>query len=421
VTAGTPGRAPIAPRLRQTGEHRKLFRRGTHRSLPPAETVERLLPLTAAVGITRIANLTGLDVIGLPVVQVVRPNARSNGVFQGKGLDLAAAKASALMEAIETWHAERILAPMRFASAAALQGMVRLIDADRLPRMAGSPFHPNLELLWIEGEDLLTREPVWLPYECVHARFTLPYPPGSGCFACTTNGLASGNHRLEALVQGLCEVIERDAAALLERDPSAAARRRLDLASVEDPDCRDLIETIRRAGLDLAVWDLTTDIGVAAFGCRIMEGPQGPGLVALPAEGQGCHPDRGIALARALTEAAQSRLTAIAGARDDITRSRYGASLDAGQVAAWRERLERGEGRRLFADVPTHAFDAFEDEVAWILDRLRSSGIAEVAAVDLGPADGPYSVLRVVVPGLEGLPESGCLPGPRAKRRVDHR
>ena len=93
----------------------KRFRRGTHRSLEPEETLERVRPLMGPLEITRLSNVTGLDLVGIPVAIACRPNARSNAVSQGKGLDLAAAKASALMEAIETACAERILALARLA------------------------------------------------------------------------------------------------------------------------------------------------------------------------------------------------------------------------------------------------------------------------------------------------------------------
>jgi len=79
----------------------KAFRRGTHRAVAPAETVARVRPFLAAMGITRVANVTGLDHVGIPVVMVCRPNSWSLAVSQGEGLDLAAAEASGLMEAIE--------------------------------------------------------------------------------------------------------------------------------------------------------------------------------------------------------------------------------------------------------------------------------------------------------------------------------
>ena len=60
------------------------------------------------MGITRLGDITGLDYIGIPVVVAVRPNSRSVSVSQGKGLDLHQATASALMEAIEGFHAEEV-------------------------------------------------------------------------------------------------------------------------------------------------------------------------------------------------------------------------------------------------------------------------------------------------------------------------
>src|SRR5947209_9745751 len=85
----------------------KTYRIGAHRLVPPEETVARLRPFLPAMGITRVANVTGLDRIGIPVVMVYRPNARGLVCAQGKGFRLATAKASGLMEAIETYHAER--------------------------------------------------------------------------------------------------------------------------------------------------------------------------------------------------------------------------------------------------------------------------------------------------------------------------
>src|SRR5690349_14780816 len=65
----------------------KRYRRGTHRAVAPAETFARFARHARALGITRIADVTGLDYLGLPVFMAVRPNARSLSVCQGKGLD----------------------------------------------------------------------------------------------------------------------------------------------------------------------------------------------------------------------------------------------------------------------------------------------------------------------------------------------
>src|ERR671918_2417017 len=153
----------------------KAYRRGTHRTVDPATTLARVQPYLARMGITRIANVTGLDRIGVPVVMVCRPNSRSLAVSQGKGLTLDAAKASGVMEAIELYHGERIERPLTLGSVRDLGARHRLVDLDRLPPRAESRFHLNLQLLWIEGRDLLSDEPVWLPYEMVHTNYTLPF------------------------------------------------------------------------------------------------------------------------------------------------------------------------------------------------------------------------------------------------------
>jgi ribosomal protein S12 methylthiotransferase accessory factor YcaO len=67
----------------------KALRRGTHRSASLNDTLKRVLPLGPVMGITRIANVTGLDSVGIPVVMVCRPNSRSVAVSQGKGIHQA--------------------------------------------------------------------------------------------------------------------------------------------------------------------------------------------------------------------------------------------------------------------------------------------------------------------------------------------
>src|SRR5712692_4390836 len=113
----------------------KHFHSGTHRIIAPEETLRRVQPLLPVMGITRIANVTGLDCIGIPVVMVCRPNSRSIAVSQGKGTTLVAAKASGVMESIEFYHAERIQQPLMLGSYAELRYAYRLVDVARLPRL----------------------------------------------------------------------------------------------------------------------------------------------------------------------------------------------------------------------------------------------------------------------------------------------
>src|SRR5688500_2421769 len=138
----------------------KGFRRGTHRLIDPAETVARVRPFMPAMGITRVANITGLDCIGVPVVMVCRPNARSLAVSQGKGLNLAAAKASALMEEIESYHAEHITLSLKLGSYEDLRETQQLEDEDGMHRVTQRAYLPIRHLLCIVVTDISQTEPV---------------------------------------------------------------------------------------------------------------------------------------------------------------------------------------------------------------------------------------------------------------------
>ena len=308
-----------------------------NRSVPPAETVARVRRFMPAFGITRIANVTGLDTIGIPVVMVCRPNSRSISVSQGKGPDLDAARASGLMESVESYHAERIALPLMLGGYEDLRYTHPLIDVAGLPRPADSAFTAYSQLLWIEGRNLFDGAPLWLAYEMAHLDYSWPLPSGHGHFAASSNGLAAGNRVEEAIGHALSEVIERDATTLwhlLDKDAQAATR--IDLDTVDDPGCRAVLAKFAAAGVLVGAWETTSDVGLPAFLCRIIQDEGPPASTIRPAAGMGCHMRREVALMRALTEAAQSRLTFISGARDDMARDGYKQFLDPATYAQWR-------------------------------------------------------------------------------------
>jgi YcaO-like protein with predicted kinase domain len=389
-----------APRVSSTTP--KAYRGGTHRLVPPAETIERVRRFLPAMGITRAADVTGLDVIGIPVIMVVRPNSRSLSVSQGKGLDRLAAIASGLMESIELYHAELVTHPLLFGSREALRRSYRLAEVGGIPRWRSSLFHDGFPLPWVEGTNLLDGASTWVPYETVHTDFGVPQPAGAGCFASSSNGLASGNHPLEAISHGICEVIERDATTLWSLlDGDAWRATGLDLDTVDDPRCREALERFDDAGVGVAVWETTSDVGVPSFLAMIADRADNPVRLLYSARGMGCHPAREIALLRALTEAAQGRLTYISGARDDMPHSDYARVRSPDTVRLHRETVN-ARGQRDFHEAPTFTGATFEDDIAWELERLRAVGITETILVDLTKPEFGIPVIRVVIPGLEG-------------------
>jgi YcaO-like protein with predicted kinase domain len=395
----------------------KRYLTGTHRVVSPETTLARVRPFLPVMGITRIANVTGLDHIGIPVVMVCRPNARSISVSQGKGVNLAAAKASGAMEAIECYHAEHITLPLKYLSYEEMRYSHRVADPETLALTRASIFHPNLPLLWIQSQDLVCEESIWIPYELVSLNFTLPGAPGMGCFVSGSNGLASGNHSLEAISHGICEVVERDAVTLwsLKRETEQQATR-INLDSISDQDCRSVLDKYEKAGMAVGVWQATSDVRIAVFIAMIVERERNPARPLPGAFCYGCHPCREVALLRALTEVAQSRLTLISGSRDDISWSRYESQAHWTTWEIQRDLLLGKTGNISFLDAPTFNGDTLKQDVSWELERLAAAGFDQVLSVDLTRSEFGIPVARVVIPGLEPkFSEKDYRPGRRAR------
>ncbi len=406
------------PKSEPSGISDKRYRFGAHLLVEPVQTLAMVMPFMPAMGITRIANVTGLDRIGIPVVMVCRPNSRSIAVSQGKGVTLDAAKASGLMESIESWHAERIELPLKLAGRNDLSVNHRLIDIDRLPEMRGSHYQDALPILWIEGTNLIDGNATWLPYEMVHTLYTHPAPTGSGCFAQSSNGLASGNHLLEAISHAICEIVERDATSLWQhRDQAGRDATRIDLDSIDDVICLDLIARIRAAHLSVTVWNTTSDTGIPCFDCMVLDERR---TTAHPGLGSGCHPSKSIALTRALVEAVQVRTTYIAGSRDDLTHAEFTHDMIVDKNRVFRRMIGENAGAVDYGEIGDRNFSTFQEDVDWILARLRAVGIDEVICVDLSKAAFQIPVVRAVIAGLEGPhDEDDYVPGPRARAIVE--
>ncbi|EHM25907.1 MULTISPECIES: YcaO-like family protein [Streptomyces] len=373
---------------------------GTDRLVPPSETLERVRPHFAEAGLTRVANVTGLDVVGTPVVLAVRPNSRSLAVHQGKGLTLDAAKASAVMESLERWHAENITLPLRLGTPREMARSGPVLDLDRHHLFRGEAFQDR-RFLWVEGRELLGDTPVWVPHDLVTLDLRsdgfdvlgpATVPPWSN-----SNGLASGNHPVEALTHALCELVERDS---FIRGTGRAPENGVDLATVDDPACRKVLENFRSAGLDVSVRDLTTDLAIPTFACHVGEDPATAHIPLPVNSGWGTHLRSGIALLRALTEAAQTRLTFISGARDDIGRTVYDSHRDRLRLHTKWNKSRRLRCSRSFQETPSHAHETFEEDVLRIVDALRSRGETQIVVVDLTKQHIGIPVLKVIVPSL---------------------
>lgn len=394
--------------------HAKGFRGSTHRAIAPEHTLERITPWFAAAGITRLADITGLDRIGIPVTLAIRPNARTVVGSTGKGSTLVAAQVSGAMEAIEMYHAE--YAPMEVVEASLEQlrsGQTPTIDVDRVPLVRHQHIQADKPYKWTPALEVLSGEDKLVPFSSVHLRPIIGTVSTSASpFQRSSNGLASGNLWIEAVLSGLYEVIERDAYAVARARPGFWGRddNLVNTRALGLPEVSALIERCDDAGILVMVHDMTSDVGIPAFTARMFD-LANPGSGT--AVGYGCHLETEVALVRAITEAAQSRaVVQVAGSRDDTTKyERWTMKLFAEEVASAQRRQARAQ------HVPRshNAGSTFDGDLGTVLDRLTAIGISEVAVVHLTEPGWPISVVRVVVPGLEGIHTfPSYTPGPRA-------
>lgn len=372
----------------------------TPRVFSCAQTIARVQAVAKQVPITRLADLTPLGTGHAPVYCAVTPLAQDLTTHLGKGATDEAAQASALMEAVERVSAE-------VAPGARLRGsfaQMRKTGAPVLdPRLCDLPgdtaFAPDVELDWLKGRCLLADQPVLLPADLVES------PPREGLLGqADTNGLASGNSWHEAVVHGLGEVIERDAASQhvfsdLFADQGMGARaRRLHGQDLPDMAARAAAD-VCCDGRYLILDDLTLDIPVPVVRAFLVDpaypGENGPVLRVFV--GYGCDPNAEVATTRAITEAAQSYLAVVQGARDSFN--------DQPMVrrAAARRNMQAALEPRVgaaFTSLKNFACNDLAGDLAHILDALRQAGVDRVLVFDLTRPDLGLPVVRVRVPGL---------------------
>jgi ribosomal protein S12 methylthiotransferase accessory factor len=391
---------------------KKTYNNETQRAAPLDETLARIEPLVPVAGITRVADITSLDRIGIPVFSCIRPTAMDGAitVYNGKGATIEESRISAIMEGIERYSSELHERRVHLAPYQEMLAHGRVID----PIDLILPETVDLDRLmpWTEGYDIVNNQEVFLP---AHAVFH-PLPHNyRGPFRTTTNGLASGNTFEEAVFHALSEVIERDAWSLVEacRDTGPV------VTGMTDPAILDMQEKFAKAQVEVRVRDITSDIGIptmAAVADDVLL--KDPMLLTI---GIGTHTSARIAVMRALTEVAQSRLTQIHGAREDTTLAELRKKMGYDRAKRINGYWFRDNGTVDYSNVRSSDTDNFKKDIENIIEALGKQGLDRVIVVDLTCEEIGIPVVRVVVPGLEVFAMDPERRGERVKNAPDHR
>lgn len=340
-------------------------------------------------GISRLADVTRLDCIGMPVWQAIRPISRSLSVHQGRGRTSQDARLGALMEAMESHAAENFTAATRTSSWDALKTDERYGEWSDFARDEANVPDPAQPVEWtvaacVEGRHHL------IPFVSVSMDLTMMLGTG---LERSTNGLAAGFSRESARMAALLELIERDAVTtwrqggLLERMLNT-----IDLDDVGAPWLDQWRDSLSTAGVRLQCYWVPSISGTPVFAAELSD--IGKGTKAYRAvEGTGAHPVPEFALQRAVSEAIQGRCAYIAGSRDDIMPEDYHGHADAVQMVFG---LPLPPGMEPIAFASVREGTSLLDEICLAIER---AGYGPVAFVDVGQV-GEVFVVKAFAAGL---------------------
>ncbi|AUG78886.1 ribosomal protein S12 methylthiotransferase accessory factor [Kitasatospora sp. MMS16-BH015] len=334
----------------------------------------------------------------------------------GKGRTPLEAQVGALCEAVErisgSWQGDeaRVRGSLRSLGPDAVHpGSCQLWDERQFAQRAGAnagghPFHRVAEPF--DPDAVLDWSPVWSLTRARHVLFpttllyyNVPDQPGRRMVHADSNGCAAGGTLEDAALQGLLELVERDAVALWwynrTRQPA------VDLTSFGDPWTAEVCQA--HAELGRAVWalDLTSDLGVPVVAALSRRTGRGPEDIVF---GFGAHPDPAIALCRALTEMNQL-LPPVLGAHPDGTG--YGCA-DPVALHWWRTATRDGmpylapdpaAPARTPLDYGYRPTGDLLDELRSLQGTLEQRGL-EVCILDQTRPDLGLPVVRTLVPGL---------------------
>lgn len=371
---------------------RKKYQQETHRTRSPEETFENVRDLVVPAGITRVADITGLDRLGIPVFSCIRPDAAegSISVYNGKGATEIAARVSAIMEGLERYSAEIHDRTPVMATYDQIACQCKALHPEELILPEGTDL--TFPIPWIPAYDILQDREVLVP---AHAVFHPVHRIMGQLFRTSTNGIASGNTLEEAIFHGLCEVIERDAWSLAEASNKGGPI----ITSISNPTILSLLNRFREAGVEVTLRDISSDIGlptVAAIADDVTL--RDPTLLCI---GMGTHAVPEIAILRALTEAAQSRATQIHGAREDTQENHMKRRIGYDRTKRLNQKWFSDGDKIHLAAMYAYRSDDFLDDISYTLRQLEAAGIGQVFVTDLTRPEIGIPVVRVIVPGLE--------------------
>jgi ribosomal protein S12 methylthiotransferase accessory factor len=285
----------------------KTFTFDQDKILPPEDTVRRFKEKLKKVNLDILKGTLRIDNgrLGIPIYfSLCGKDARNiigTKKQMGKGGTPSQSEASAVMELAERFSFFSFVKnPDNFFTEkfCNIKGKEPVIPFDMIARSvhdqsddlpAARKIFENLPLKWAWAYNLTRKKEILVPFDWF---FTIN----------EFNGPSAGNCAEEAIMQGICEIVERHTSAVISHNRLTVPAIRADSAT--DPLVVEMLGKYRSAGVKLFVSDFTLDTGIPSVGVLAYDPATFPEVSEIVwTAGTTPHPQKSFS--RALTEVAQ--------------------------------------------------------------------------------------------------------------------
>lgn len=378
----------------------KGYRYGQHKAISPEETIQRTLSSLGGIEenlLEDVSRLDPLDRLGIPAYTcAVNPEIkRAMGLADtfGKGITPEQAKASAFMELVERYSA------LSFLDNACHFLIARYDNIDNHappPWIFLAPFEKYRDKPDILN-DICTSPLSWTwSYSLTQKNWAL-FPLRWFSFIYGTTGFAAGNTLEEAILQALCEVVERHAISMVVMDKVPTPSINLD--SIDHPITQELISKFRQAGILLFIKDFSLGLEIPTVEVLAFD-PKAAVTTVRIYNAAGTHMDRNMALIRALTEIAQHRCQIIK--RETIQKKPGGPTYCFPRFRDLDQARYLTDNSSIisFDDLPNASTEDFGSEIEFAVSALSRVGM-EVFVTDVTHPSLRVPAVIVTIPGAK--------------------
>lgn len=306
----------------------------------------------------------------------------------GKGASPVQSEASAMMELMERFSFFSFIHQTPFPlktydevaqEAVSVAALLDSLHDTTTPPELCEAFLRQCPLRWVKGRNLTQNRDEWIPIDWF---FLIN----------EYNGPASGNTLEEAILQSLCEVVERHVGSIISHEKLSTPT--IDLTSVKDPVALELIRKFQDNGIELFARDFSLNTGIPTVGTLAYDPATFPEKSEIVFTA-GTTPNPEKSLCRALTEIAQ-----LAG--DFESRTSYKPTLPKYRAIEEARYLMENHHQVSIDSLPNLDHDNMRLEIERCVQALQKAGM-EVLVLDVTHGELEIPAVYTVIPGAHFL------------------